>query len=222
MIRSGFSSIVSMTFKTSPAMNSQLSSPLLFAFSLAASTASSTISTPITLEATGDNIWAIVPVPLYKSKISLSLVSPAYSRALLYSRSALFVFVWKNENGGLLVNLVTSTDGLENLDLNAYVEGLLALPLDGTIVGILHTANDSLADAVVPEKVTLLYGRDYIEEEVLGLHFLISPFSFSYDKTVHAPLRIPSYKKRSCYNLRFDHAVADRNDIVHAVLLMKS
>lgn len=43
-------------------------------------------------------------------------------------------------NGGLLVNLVTSTDGLENLDLKAYVEGLLALPLDGTIVGILHTA----------------------------------------------------------------------------------
>ena len=89
-------------------------------------------------------------------------------------------------NGGLLVNLVTSTDGLENLDLNAYVEGLLALPLDGTIVGILHTANDSLADAVVPEKVTLLYGRDYIEEEVLGLHFQISPFSFFQTNTKNA------------------------------------
>ena len=89
-------------------------------------------------------------------------------------------------NGGLLVNLVTSTDGLENLDLNAYVEGLLALPLDGTIIGILHTANDSLADAVVPEKVTLLYGRDYIEEEVLGLHFQISPFSFFQTNTKSA------------------------------------
>jgi len=89
-------------------------------------------------------------------------------------------------NGGLLVNLVTSTDGLENLDLHAYVEGLLALPLDGTIIGILHTANDSLADAVVPEKVTLLYGRDYIEEEVLGLHFQISPFSFFQTNTKSA------------------------------------
>ena len=89
-------------------------------------------------------------------------------------------------NGGLLVNLVTSTDGLENLDLNAYVEGLLALPLDGTIIGILHTANDSLADAVVPDKVTLLYGRDYIEEEVLGLHFQISPFSFFQTNTKSA------------------------------------
>ena len=89
-------------------------------------------------------------------------------------------------NGGLLVNLVTSTDGLENLDLNAYVEGLLALSLDGTIIGILHTANDSLADAVVPEKVTLLYGRDYIEEEVLGLHFQISPFSFFQTNTKSA------------------------------------
>lgn len=89
-------------------------------------------------------------------------------------------------NGGLLVNLVTSTDELENLDLNAYVEGLLALPLDGMIIGILHTANDSLADAVVPEKVTLLYGRDYIEEEVLGLHFQISPFSFFQTNTKSA------------------------------------
>ena len=48
MIKSGFSSISSSTFKTSPAMNSQFSSPFCFAFSRAATTASSTISTPMT------------------------------------------------------------------------------------------------------------------------------------------------------------------------------
>ena len=38
----------------------------------------------------------------------------------------------------------------------------------------------------MPEKVTLLYGRDYIEEEVLGLHFQISPFSFFQTNTKSA------------------------------------
>ncbi len=48
MIKSGFSSISPSTFKTSPAINSQFSSPFCFAFSRAATTASSTISTPMT------------------------------------------------------------------------------------------------------------------------------------------------------------------------------
>lgn len=63
-IRSGLSFRPSITFSTSPAMNSQLSSPFSPAFSPAASTASSTISTPTTFLATGARIWAMVPVPL--------------------------------------------------------------------------------------------------------------------------------------------------------------
>ena len=63
MIRSGFSSISSRTFSTSPAINSQLSMPFLPAFSAAASTASFTISTPITFSDTGAMSWEIVPVP---------------------------------------------------------------------------------------------------------------------------------------------------------------
>ena len=65
-ITSGFSVRSSRTFRTSPAMNLQLSSPFSFAFSLAAATASSTISTPITSFATGASSCAIVPVPLIK------------------------------------------------------------------------------------------------------------------------------------------------------------
>ena len=46
------------------------------------------------------------------------------------------------------------------------------------IVGVLYTECDTLADAIVPDSVTLLYGEDFLMEEVLGLKFKISPFSF--------------------------------------------
>ena len=46
------------------------------------------------------------------------------------------------------------------------------------IVGVLYTECDTVADAIIPDTVTLLYGEDYLLEEVLGLKFKISPFSF--------------------------------------------
>ena len=57
-------------------------------------------------------------------------------------------------------------------------DALLALSLNGKIVGILHTENDSLADVVQNDRTEILYGQDYFEEELLGLKFKISPFSF--------------------------------------------
>lgn len=66
----------------------------------------------------------------------------------------------------------------QKLYLDELCEKLLALDLHGKITGILHTWNDSLSDAVVPQNVITLYGRDYIYEEILGLKFKISPFSF--------------------------------------------
>ena len=66
----------------------------------------------------------------------------------------------------------------QRLFLPELVDRLLALPLNGTIVGFLHTHNDSLSDAVVPEKIVTIYGQDYIYEKILGLTFKISPFSF--------------------------------------------
>lgn len=74
--------IVEKTVKD-PAMNLQFVIPLRAAFSLAASTASSTISTPMTSFATSARIWEMVPVPLYRSKTVISLVSPIYSLAVL-------------------------------------------------------------------------------------------------------------------------------------------
>ena len=55
---------------------------------------------------------------------------------------------------------------------------MLNLDLDGKIAGILHTKNDSLADAVIDEGTEVVTGRDYITEELLGLQFKITPFSF--------------------------------------------
>ena len=60
----------------------------------------------------------------------------------------------------------------------AWAERLRALELDGRIVGILHTYNDSLADVVQNDRTEILWGRDYFYEELLGLRFKISPFSF--------------------------------------------
>lgn len=55
---------------------------------------------------------------------------------------------------------------------------LLSLPLEGTLTGILHTRNDSLSDAVKDEGTEILYGRDFIFEDLLGLTFKITAFSF--------------------------------------------
>ena len=78
--------------------------------------------------------------------------------------------------GEILVNLVTRT----NSEINAgeYASMLLGLKIEGSIVGVLNTINDSFSDAVIPERVDVLYGRDYITEKCLGLDFRISAFSF--------------------------------------------
>ena len=76
----------------------------------------------------------------------------------------------------MMVNIVTSSQ--IDFDMTEYKEKLLSLGLDAEIVSILHTINDGLADAVQCDELRVLHGRDYIQEEILGLKFKISPFSF--------------------------------------------
>ena len=52
------------------------------------------------------------------------------------------------------------------------------LPLEGTFAGILHMQNDGLSDMVRSDHTSVLYGKDYFYEELLGLRFKITPFSF--------------------------------------------
>ena len=80
------------------------------------------------------------------------------------------------KTGEILIDIVTSTE--YELDKKGLVDAILALELEGTIAGILHTKNDSLADVVKDEGTEVLYGQDYFYEELLGLKFKITPFSF--------------------------------------------
>lgn len=82
-----------------------------------------------------------------------------------------------HSTGQILVNLVTSSQ--DNLNSKEFLNELLSLKdLKGKIQGILHTINDGLGDTVKADELLLLYGKDYIVEEILGLKFNISPFSF--------------------------------------------
>jgi 23S rRNA (uracil-5-)-methyltransferase RumA len=91
-----------------------------------------------------------------------------YLRHLLIRRAV--------KTGEMLISLVTSSQA--EPDLSDYRKKLLKLPLRGEIKGILHIVNDSLADVVQSDKTEILYGQDFFYEELLGLTFKISTFSF--------------------------------------------
>ena len=78
--------------------------------------------------------------------------------------------------GEILIDLVTTSEA--QLDEARLVEKLTGLSYDGTLAGLLHTTNNSLADVVKDEGTKILYGQDYFYEELLGLKFKITPFSF--------------------------------------------
>ncbi|MGB8454033.1 MAG: 23S rRNA (uracil(1939)-C(5))-methyltransferase RlmD [Anaerocolumna sp.] len=86
------------------------------------------------------------------------------------------------KTGEILVNLITSTqwiyEGSEVEAIERFKTYLMNLNLMGSIVGILHTYNDSQADIVQSDRTDILYGQDYFYEELLGLKFKISTFSF--------------------------------------------
>lgn len=105
--------------------------------------------------------------------------------------------------GEILVALVTSSQAPRGgvygqpgnaEEIGALMEGFRACllgiqkrgELSGVLAGILHITNDSLADVVQSDHTEILYGRDYIYEELLGLRFKISTFSFFQTNTYSA------------------------------------
>ena len=103
-----------------------------------------------------------------------------YLRHLLVRRAV--------KTGEILVALVTSgqtgKEGMpqsletEKVLLEEWKKTLLALKMEGSFAGILHIRNDTLADVVQSDETTVLYGKGYFYEELLGLKFQITPFSF--------------------------------------------
>ena len=103
-----------------------------------------------------------------------------YLRHLLLRRA--------ENTGEILICLVTASP-LKSAKLKAdeeeqmiegFANAMLSLEdkLSGTIAGICHIYNDSLSDVVKSDRTDILYGRDYIYEEICGLRFKISVFSF--------------------------------------------
>ncbi len=93
------------------------------------------------------------------------------------------------KTGEILIDLVTATMSAERVNGEAYpfteeelLSGFAAcireLELEGRLAGILHTRNDGVADTIANEGTDILFGEDFFYEELLGLKFKISPFSF--------------------------------------------
>lgn len=92
-----------------------------------------------------------------------------------------------SRTGEILVALVTTSQDTgeamtERALLDGFLKELLTLEkeggLQGKFAGILHIVNDSQADVVQSDRTDVLYGKEYFYEELLGLRFKISTFSF--------------------------------------------
>lgn len=96
---------------------------------------------------------------------------------------------WKEEAVDLVGNCDESVSvdeatvlSSESTLIEGFKDRLLELEysgkLQGKFAGILHIINDSIADVVKSDRTDILYGQDYFYEELLGLRFKISTFSF--------------------------------------------
>lgn len=91
-----------------------------------------------------------------------------------------------SKTGEILAALVTTSQGLPRQTERQLLEGFLQVLLDlqekgrlqGHFAGIIHIINDCQADVVQSDRTEVLYGREYFYEELLGLKFKISTFSF--------------------------------------------
>ena len=79
----------------------------------------------------------------------------------------------------LLINLVTSSEGIEKFDLKKTGE-FLKQEMGGRIAGFQHTINDNVADRAKIENgnCTLVFGENHVIEQLNGLKFEISMESF--------------------------------------------
>ncbi len=88
-----------------------------------------------------------------------------------------YLLVRKAEKTGqILINLITTSQS--TLNEKEYVDLILNMKLKGTVKCIAHSIFDGVADVARADSMKILYGDDKIEEELLGLKFNISSFSF--------------------------------------------
>ena len=85
-----------------------------------------------------------------------------------------------SHTGEMLIALITTSQYPKQKDLlEGFCEAVREVSLQNSVIkGILHIVNDSIADIVKSDETYILYGKDFFYEELLGLRFQISPFSF--------------------------------------------
>ena len=141
-----------------------------------------------------------------------------YLRHLLVRKAA--------KTGEILVDLVTSSDArflqkdatepatevqadaleaLESELLQGWSKRLQEVSYDGKLTGVLHTRNDRPADVVEDQGTRVLFGQAYFYEELLGLRFRITPFSF---------LQTNSLGAEKLYETARDFITAENADIL--------
>lgn len=133
--------------------------------------------------------------------------------------------------GEILVALVTTSQdpfgkqeetgrGMAEKNLLAgFLDELLELEhsqrLKGRYAGILHIVNDSQADIVQSDHKDVLYGQDFFYEELLGMRFKVSIFSFFQTNTRGAEVlyrKVREYIGKlegGCEDSRYDGVVYD-------------
>ncbi|WP_026835681.1 23S rRNA (uracil(1939)-C(5))-methyltransferase RlmD [Eubacterium xylanophilum] len=121
-----------------------------------------------------------------------------YLRHLLVRRS--------RKNQEIMLCLVT-TSQIEDDDelISGYSKAIQELDLQGSLAGILHMTNDGLADMVRADKIDVLYGADYFYEEILGLKFKITPFSF---------FQTNSYGAEKLYSIAREYLGDEKKNVV--------
>ena len=88
-----------------------------------------------------------------------------------------FLLVRRSQTTGeLLVYLITSSQMQH--DFSTWADRLRKLEISGTFARIFHAEDDKMADAVNVDVLHMLYGKDYFYEELLGLKFKVTAFSF--------------------------------------------
>ena len=111
----------------------------------------------------------------------------------------------------LLFNLVTTSYDLPKFDLNKFANYLVEL-FGNRVAGLLHTINDETGDRTIATSgsIDLVYGKDKIVEELLGLNFEISMKSFFQTNPKSA---------EKLYSKVIDYAIENKEAIDNTVVM---
>ena len=123
-------------------------------------------------------------LPFYKKMKHIG-----YLRHLLVRRTSI--------TNQMLVAVVTTSEKQweDQANWQELVEELKGLDLDAKLCGVIHIINDGLADVVQSDETRILYGDEYIYEELLGLRFKISVFSFFQTNSLGAEVLYPKARE---------------------------